>query len=402
MILCIFGFSLTTCIDPHILDLDEYESLLVVDGMITDEHVSYKIRLSRTFQNEETPPVMVSNAEVSVQDENGEIAVFEEKEKGIYLSDSTLFTGRIGGTYTLYIKTDDGLEFESDPCIMTVVPPIDSIYYATDREFFNHGEAEKKGLRIFLDASNTNEVCEYFRWEFEEVWEFQIPYPVEYRYLGGDQLESIPVKNHTCWKQRQSNEIIIHSTESQNRAQISRQALKFIASGRSDRLRRQYSILVKQYSLSKSEFEFWNNLKQISESGGDIFDRQPFSIIGNIHCVNRENEKLLGYFQVSAVTKKRKYITYNQVLELDIPFYKCPCESFKYGPSDLYGPNLPYPVPPEYYEAVYKRFINSGYVFVGPVYVMTTVSQYEFTTPECSDCSLTGSPNRPDFWVDMY
>ncbi len=68
----------------------------------------------------------------------------------------------------------------------------------------------------------------------------------------------------------------------------------------------------------------------------------------------------------------------------------------------MYSPNLPYPVPPGYYEVVYKRFINLGYVFVGPIYVMTTVSQYEFTTPECSDCSLTGDPNRPDFWVDMY
>ncbi len=188
LILCILVISLTTCIDPYILDLDEYESLLVVDGMITDEAVSHAIKLSRTFQNEETLPVLVSNAEVSVRDENGNITVFQEKENGIYKSDSTQFTGRIGGTYILHIKTEDGLEYESGSCTMTEVPGIDSIYYAADSEFFNNGEDEEKGLRILLDASNQNEVCKYFRWEFEEVWQFQIPYPVRYKYLGGIRL----------------------------------------------------------------------------------------------------------------------------------------------------------------------------------------------------------------------
>ncbi len=405
-IFCILLLALTSCIDPYILNLDEYESLLVVDGMITDEPVSYKIKLSRTFQNEEALLVAVSNAEVSVQDESGNITVFQEKDPGIYRSDSAYFTGRVGGIYTLLIKTDDLLEYESDPCLMTGVPEIDSIYFAYDRELINNGTEEEEGIRIYLDASNKNEVCKYFRWEFDEVWKFQTPYPVAYKYLGGGKIESILVENHTCWKYRQSNDVIIHSTELQKTGQVSRQALRFIASNKSDRLRKQYSIHVKQYSLSKNEYEFWNNLKQVSESGGDIFEKQPFSVIGNIHCINRENEKVLGYFQVSAIKKMRKYITYGQLVDLDIPFYKYPCSSIEYGPYDLYGPSLPYPVPPEIYDAVYRRFINLGYVFIRPDDMIgpggLILNTFVFATKECSDCSLTGSPDKPDFWIDIY
>ncbi len=407
LIFCIVLLALTTCIDPYFLNLEEYESLLVVDGLITDQPVPYTIKLSRTFQNEEILPVAVSNAEVSVQDENGIIAVFQEEDPGIYRSDSANFLGRVGGIYTLLIKTDDGLEYESDPCSMMGVPGIDSIYFVYDKELINNGTEEEEGIRIYLDAGNKNEECKYFRWEFDEVWIFRIPYPVNYKYIGGGKVELIPnVENHICWKFGQSKDVLIHSTELQKISQVSRQALNFIASGKSDRLQRQYSIHVKQYSLSESEYEFWNNLKQVSESGGDIFEKQPFSIIGNIHCINREDEKVLGYFQVSAVTKMRKYITRGQLVDMDIPFYKYPCESVEYSPYDLYGPNLPYPVPPEIYDEVYNRFIRLGYAFIRPTDEIVpgsgVITKFVFATKECSDCSLTGDPNKPDFWIDIY
>lgn len=156
----------STCIDPFHLELEEYESNLVVEGMITDELASNTIKLSRTFQNENTSPVLVEYAEVSVRDEIGMITDFTELEPGIYKSDSTQFMGRVGGTYTLHIKTEDGLEFTSDPCIMTAVPQIDSIYYELDSEFYDDGKVEEQGLRIYLDTDNRDEASQYLRWEF--------------------------------------------------------------------------------------------------------------------------------------------------------------------------------------------------------------------------------------------
>ena len=76
----------------------------------------------------------------------------------------------------------------------------------------------------------------------------------------------------------------------------------------------QYSILVKQYSISKSEFDFWDNLKKINDKSGDIFEYQPYPVNSNIHNVNNTKDRVLGYFQVSAVKQKRKNILYSDIV----------------------------------------------------------------------------------------
>jgi hypothetical protein len=154
-------------------------------------------------------------------------------------------------------------------------------------------------------------------------------------------------------------------------------------------LLKQYSILVKQYSLSQEEFAFWKMLKEITESEGDIFEKQPFPIEGNIRCISNEHERVLGYFQVSAVRNQRMYITQSQVKELDIPVYEYPCERIIWHTW-------------RFYERIYENLLPNGYVlfwveeddFGGAI-------SYQFTSLECADCSLTGNSEKPAFWVDM-
>lgn len=392
LIFLLLIISVSTCIDPFYLELHDYESLLVIEGMITDERASHTIKLSRTFQNEDTPPVMVNGAEVSVHDETGGIAQFQEFEPGIYKSDSTQFIGRVEGSYTLYIKTEDGLEFRSEECTMTAVPGIDSLYYEVDSEFFDHGTVEGQGIRIFLDVENREEACQYFRWDYEEVWKFYVPHPIEDRYTGPHEFESIPVENHICWGHSLSKEILIHSaTEKKNSDQISRKQLLFIASGRSNRLQWQYYIHVRQYSISLQEFEYWKNLKELTESTGGLFEKQPFPTLGNIRCINNEHEKVLGYFQVSAKKSVEMYISHSQIKELDIPSYEYPCKIIHVARENLY-------------DLYYRVLLNQGYLFYKyGQYDAWGKTQFAFffTDPECADCSLTGDPERPDFWEDL-
>ena len=390
LIFILLLIALSNCIDPYFLELDDNESLLVVEALVTDEQASYTIKISLSFQDVSSSPVMVSRAEVSVVDESGVAAVFQELEPGIYKSDSALFTGRVGGTYTLHIKTEDGLEYSSDACTMTGVPAIDSIYYEVDRDFFENGEVEEEGIRIYLDTDNHEEACQFFRWDFEEVWKFRVPYPIIHQDLGYKEYTRVPMANDFCWRYEQSKQILIHSAAEQNSEEIRREPIHFFASAGSNRLLKQYSIQVRQYSLSEQEFSFWENLREITESGGDIFERQPFPIEGNIRCINNEQVKVLGYFQVSAVSSRRIYIPLSQVKDLDIPVFEYPCERIIYRDRSLF-------------ERIYKELLREGYVlfwveeseFLGPPI------SWQFTSAECADCSLTGKPERPDFWVDM-
>ncbi len=406
-ILLTIGFlclTLNTCIDPYVLNLEEYESLLVVEALITDEPVPYTIKLSRTFQNQDTLPDMVTHAEVSVKDDDGNIATFMEEEEGIYKSDPDLFTGKIDETYTLFIRTNDGLEYESNPCLMTRVPEIDSIYFGPGSEFFENGTIEEPGIQLYIDSRNETVNSKYFRWDYEEVWKFRVPYEIGYKYLGDEEVISIPVENYIGWKYRYSKDVFIHSIEQQQTNNIKKKALNFIASARSDRLRVQYSILVKQYSLSKSEYEFWKSIKQVSESGGDIFEKQPYFISGNIHSKNKINEKVLGYFQVSAVKQKRKYITYRDIVDFNLPIYQYPCDLIVDGPIDYEDPEGSQPDPPPTFQELYDKYTGMGYVFVYPQYsdsLPESLERLAFTTRECSDSRATGDPEKPDFWVDL-
>lgn len=127
--------ALCTCIDPYTPKLTTYQSFLVVEGLITDENASYSVKLSRTMQNENSIPESVSNATLFITDEIGNKSILKNTGNGLYKTDSTLFTGAVGETYTLHISTENGNEYISEPCLMLPVPGIDSIYYEKDKEY---------------------------------------------------------------------------------------------------------------------------------------------------------------------------------------------------------------------------------------------------------------------------
>jgi len=62
-----------------------------------------------------------------------------------------------------------------------------------------------------------------------------------------------------------SNDILIYSAFEGFTDQVKGQPVFFIDPKKSDRLLLEYSILVKQYSISSKEYEFWYNMKQINE-----------------------------------------------------------------------------------------------------------------------------------------
>jgi hypothetical protein len=393
-------FALCTCIDPYSPKLAGYDSLLVVDGLITDVNSSYIIKLSRTFQDQNSIPDAVSDATLFISDDTGNRSNLKNKGNGIYKTDSLEFKGTIGRTYILHILTRGGEEFESDPCLMQSVPDIDSVYFEKDQKMINNGTQTQDGLSIYLD-SKEGDNNQYYRWAYNETWKFRVPYPKRYDFIPADSsvvlLTSI---KDLCWKSRKSDEILIHSVYAGEATRIQKEPVCFIATGLSDRLQQQYSIIVSQYSISKKEYDFWNNLKQVNESGGDIFAKQPFSVISNIHNINNPKEKVLGYFQVSAVKQKIKFIRFSDIAKLNLPYYYSPCTTIEKSPGDFQVPNGPVVT---WYD-VYSFFcITSTYTFVEPIFYPGTnqLAKMVFAMPECANCELTGTWKKPDFWVEL-
>ncbi len=130
----------------------------------------------------------------------------------------------------------------------------------------------------------------------------------------------------------------------------------------------------------------------MTESGGDIFEKQPYPVVGNIRCITNEQEKVLGNFQVSAAKSVEMHISHSEINELDIPSYEYPCEIIPVLRENMY-------------DLSYRVLLNKGYLFYKYDEFFTwdgsSFFAFLFTEAECADCSLTGNPKRPGFWVDL-
>jgi len=405
----IFAFIIlvaaVSCIDPYNLNLKGYKSLLVVEGLVTNENSSYKIKLCRTTGSDSSVPEKVTDANVYISDGDGAKTHLQNCGNGYYKTDSTSFTGVVGQKYTLQILTGDGKEYKSEECIMFPVPAIDTIYYEKGEEISGSLGENLEGIKIYLNSGSATGMNKFFRWTFEETWKFILDSPPRYQCTIIDDtafsFEEIPVVKDICWKNSKSGDIVTNSILADQSDYIDKEEIQFIAPSKSDRLTQQYSILIKQYSVSEKEYDFWNNLKKVSHNGGDIFDAQPYPVISNIHNVNDANEIVLGYFEVSAVSQKRIFITAHELDTLNLPHYKTDCVEYVKSPSD-YPPGGIMSRPPTFLE-IYNGYMFSGdFVFVRPILDSDgNLMKLVFAPNICSECELSGVSVKPDFWVDL-
>lgn len=413
----LFLVAAASCIDPYIPDLKDYNSLMVVEGLLTNENISHKIKLSRTTGEESSVPEKVTDADVYITDGFGLRTILENCGDGFYKTDSTSFTAAIGQNYTLHILTREGKEYKSEECSMIPVSVIDRVYYEKGEEISGPQGESFTGLKILLSSTGATGRNQYFRWTYEETWKTVLPFIQQYTYAWlGDTtfvFKPLPVVENVCWKRSLSTEIRTGSLDSKGSDYPYNQEIQFIAPVKTDRLTKQYSILVKQYSVSKEEYEFWNNLKKVGETGGDIFAAQPYTVVSNIHNVDNPNEMVLGYFEVSAVSQKRIFITANDLVPLTLPEYKTGCYQFAKSPDDWPPPKNPWsgPFQPTF-AGIYLMYtandefawlrpeVADGTVIAGTVYTRNIV-KFVFAPKACTICEASGITTRPDFWIDL-
>jgi hypothetical protein len=245
------------------------------------------------------------------------------------------------------------------------VPLIDSVYY--EKVIINevNGFKSQEGAQVYLNTHDATDQNKFYRWEYSETWEFILPYTVP---------------NKTCWTSSNSDIINIKNTSLLGEDRIDRYPLKFI-SNLTDRLRVGYSILVKQYSLNEDEYLYWEKLQSITEHVGGLYDIIPSSVPSNVYCVDDPNEKVLGYFSVSANTSKRLFIKEN-FAGIFTQYTDKECI------NDTVFDNAPIPSLNTYVWIIIDHQVPP------PVYQVTT------RIKGCYDCTTRGTNIKPDFWKE--
>lgn len=285
--------------------------------------------------------------------------------------------------YRLRIKTSSGKEYLSDAVEVKSTPPIDSIGYIV----------HKDGVHLYSNAHDSNNNTRYYRWDYIETWQFHAKYESDYVTNG---TEIVPRDRHkllyVCFNTDTSSAIIINSSAKLSQDVIFQNALTTIPST-SEKIETKYSILVRQYAITKEAFDFWQNLKKNTEQLGSIFDAQPTQISGNIHCTSNSAEPVIGYISSSNMQTKRIFIANSQLPNYITTYpYQCEEDSLLYcrGPHPCKNEVDLYLINP-----------NSGNIPTRPILDSinpTIILGYFAADRTCMDCTIRGFQKQPDFW----
>lgn len=366
--------SFSGCVEPFEPDLENYESVLIIDGILTNKDEPYSVSISRSYEYNESRYEEISGADVKVVDDWGNEYRFIESRPGTYIKQDTTFIGEPGRRYQLLIETGND-QYASTFQLMPDPVPVDSVYFKFDTRVSNDDDGKTKGIQVYIDASNPKKEVDYFAWEFSETWQFVTPY------TSGNR------SNVTlCYRSGMSSSFILENSLKFENSALKKQPLHFV-SDNSNRLMRRYSMLVKQYTLSEEAYLFLTNIKTNNETTGSLFDPTPVMISGNIESTSGSDMPVLGFFQVSAVSTKRLFVDRTELPDnLFIPsgFESCLIEEVSINDADeirrqkIIGRTIMDTIT-EPVRGTFIRFVN-----------------FE----SCFDCTLSGSNIKPDFWID--
>ncbi len=392
LVLLLFIIALfSSCIEKFTpsLNKSDAQNLLVVEGQITDEPGPFKVRLTRSvpvYTFERTNIIVpVTDADVHIFDDRGNAYRLNPGNNGWYETGNKNLKGVPGNNYTLQITDYDGTIYESTTELMPEVPPVDSVFFEEEQRIRIEGEDVylEDWLNILLNTQSSDNGIHYYKWEFEETWEFKMPeyikvvkhYFIEQKIIDSQFIKLVeidPEKLH-CWVSEASKSILVKSTSDNLSGEVNGFPLTSIGP-EDDRLGIRYSILVKQYTLNKELYDFFKKLEKVNETNGGMYDKMPIPLYGNIQSVSG-NTKALGYFLASGVKTKRIFIDH-----LDV--------HIKTGHSAYSNCGWEYP-------PLIGDYYSYGAIAASDPDAGTIVwSKRKY----CTDCRERGTNVKPDFW----
>lgn len=362
------------CIEKYRLeDHVEYIPKLVVDGILTNEADTQNIFLSVTSSTEQPEFIPFSGCRVEVSDNRGNIFSFTESayETGNYIAIIEEEYFREGAGFSLQITTPENRRYLSTMEDFNPSPPIDSVYYEIASLPTADPETYIDGVQFYLDFIASDNYGKNYRYVLEETYEYHSTWPMR-AYLDETGFHYPPTdySKFTCYSTEELSHIFLLSTSNLEENSYIKYPLNFV-DDHTQRLLYNYSLLVKQFSLSESAYIFWETLKENNQEVEGIYSKQPSLIKGNISNENDAEEIVLGYFGVSSIAEYR--IVLGPVKELS--FFHVPY-------CDPIIPEVGYPHVPR------------------PLYLVLVDGEiWAYNSIECFDCTLLGGTvDKPPFF----
>jgi len=389
---------LSSCVKEYWPKLDEgSDNLLVVDAKITNEEGPYTVRLSRSSPVQSPEFIPVTKALVVIFDANGQQEVLSEIEAGFYQTDPLGIRGVIGHSYKISITTNSGETYESEFEVLPEPVGLKSIDYKQENQVVgNTSDIEEPGYQFYLTTDMGSAKDNFYFWEMEETYEYHSAYKVLFYYDGEfvtpDESHPLGLKRtinpdtlFACWKTGNLMERYTYSTQFLSSPIIENYPIHFIPFS-DERLQKEYSVLVKQLTVSRGSYSFYKALEEQNANQGGIITSQPYQVRGNVKNIIDPEEGVLGYFTVAGVAYgPRIFVKAPQYYQL-----KCGFDTLTYNIQRFISKSSP-SIWPLYFTYVY--FPNPDDPMAEAIEALALVHQ------DCLDCTKKGGvATKPDFW----
>jgi hypothetical protein len=366
---------------------------LVVDGTILNAD-STIVLLSRTgnLTDSNYIPVPETGAQIDIVGNNGNTYSLSESGTGKYIGVNLNFD--YTENYQLKITTSNSKIYLSDVFNLKKTPPIDSVSWYMDTASVIH---------FYVTTHDPQNNTRYYRWQYEETWEFRSHYQSNLIFKNGTLVKRSPDEQvWHCWTNNFSTDILVGTSIKLSNDEIYEQQLltdslysvfypvghQLVLSGVQQRFSIEYSILVKQYGLTEDAYNYWILLKQNTEQLGSLFASQPGQVTGNIHCVTTPSEPVLGFVSASTVEQQRIFINPTQLYVGSATDPEIGCGTFlaKPPPStdiyDYFSQTTLYTPIDSVFQPVTNKFLGVSGAF-----------------GYCADCTQSnGIPKKPAYW----
>jgi hypothetical protein len=342
---------------------------LVVDGYISGNGpTQYSLTRSIPLPGDSTIPV-VTGAQLQVEGTDNSVYPLSELGNGEYGVDSLLLSVVV--KYRLRIILPGGETYLSEFVPYLVTPPIDSI------NWIQNGA----GVTIYTNTHDPTNPTGYYQWRFDQTYEYNSAEYSDgyYDTAANTVVQRTPAQQvFYCWKDIPPTSIVV-GTSAQLAQDVIYEFPLVTIPPNSQELSDEYSILVTQYALTDSGYDFLSQMASTTQALGSIFDAQPTQLTGNIHSLSNPTEPVIGYIQAGTVQQERIFIN-NLQLRNWAYYVVCPA-------PDILVPSIP--------DSMLYYFGEGGYVPTAEKYP----SDWYGNVAECVDCTLQGGSNqKPSFW----
>lgn len=312
-----------SCINEIEFDTERTEGQIVVSGSIYDRPGPYQLELGITTL-ESTIPIPLSGARITLFSGDGNSEQYREIDGGLYELPGNVVSGSRGQTYYIEITLPNGAIYQSIPETIPTVHSRDSTYIELENkqeQTATGGSREVPIISVYTDT-HIPESSEplYIHWSVFSKYSFRERTP-------SSPLAPPP---NTCYVTTvpDPQAIILFSTENPGSRNIEQQlmAQKHIVS--QEFYRRHYFNVISK-SVTERRYNYWQQVDEIINQTGTIFDSAPATPKGNLFNPNDYQDQVFGYFEAVAIDTSRAFVTRG-----DLPFFVSnPCSGFNQPPA---------------------------------------------------------------------